>query len=355
MNNPEALVKSILVRHEAFAAGEAILQRHIEAARKRIEWRKTHHADMNDSPDVILITGDSGTGKSFLLQHAARGLKNFHTQEGWIVQGPYVKMPPKPSPITMLERILNEYHTEELQRRSEQYLLHRVTTLIRECETVAVFIDEVQHLVDRRTARAWGHTSDVVKDLSEQTWCLYVLAGLPRSAAVVDQNEQLDTRTRARIELPRFSWEDTRSRGQFIGCLKKFHDNINKYAHLPAIYEGNWPFRIYCATGGLMRLISNLLIEVLTVSEGSRAIGLATFDQAYKISQLGEANRPRETDPFHNDFMSSPAEQALAAAGKVGREVDDVNVLKASNCRHLKSDKVRAHGSEGAAKRKTGR
>jgi type II secretory pathway predicted ATPase ExeA len=355
MNNPESLVKSILVHHAAFAKGEAILKRHIESAGKRLEWRKTHDVDMNDSPDIILVIGDSGTGKSFLLQHAAVELRNFHTQEGWIIQAPYVKMPPKPSPITMLERILNEYHAEESQRRSEQYLLHRVTTLIRECETVAVFIDEVQHLVDRRTARAWEHTSDVVKDLSEQTWCLYVLSGLPRSAAVIYQNEQLMTRTRATIELPRFSWEDIRSREQFIGCLKEFHGHINKYARIPAIHEGHWPLRIYCATGGLMRLISNLLIEVLTVSEENRAIGLATFDQAHKMSQLLETNLPRASDPFHKDFMSSPAEQALAAASKIGREIDDVNSLKDSDGRPSAKGNSMRSNPRGAVKKKTGR
>lgn len=334
MDDAESLVKSIVIPHTAFDKGLKTLERHINAAKKRVAWRAVHpEAKFNDSPDIVLLMGDSGTGKTFLLDQATRALRDIDTDKGWIIQHSYTKMPPKPSPITMLERMLPSYKTGESRRRSEAYLSHRVTTLITECQTVVVTIDELQHLVDRRTAKVWEHTSDVVKDLGEQTWCLYILAGLPRACGVIEQSDQLRTRVRAHIELPRFSWKDPESRAEFNGCLEGFYEGIRKDAHIPALHENEWPFRIYCATGGLMRLLANFLIELLSVHGEKKSIDLAEFADAYKAFCYSGKRPIARCSPFDKDFLSTADDEVLAAVETIGREPTEQESRQASGPR----------------------
>jgi predicted GTPase len=65
MDDAKSLVKSVVTPHTAFDRGLSSLQRHIATSKKRLAWKAQHpEAAMNDSPDLILVTGDSDTGKS---------------------------------------------------------------------------------------------------------------------------------------------------------------------------------------------------------------------------------------------------------------------------------------------------
>ena len=331
MDNAESLVKSIVIPHPAFKKGQSVLKKHIEMARERLAWKAAHpKAKANDAPDIVLVTGDAGTGKTFLMDQAAIDLEEFETTDGWIIEGPYSKLPPYPTPITMLERMLWEFHTEEKSRRSEEYLSHRVTTLINECKTVVFFIDEIQTLVDRRTSKVWQHSTDVMKDLSDQTWCLYVLSGLPRLKAATKQNKQFDTRIRARIKLPRFSWNDPESKREFLGCLEGFYAGLHEHAEVPRFYEGEWGFRFYCATGGRMRLVSNLLIELLSAQGKKKKLDLKDFKEAYETFADTDTLPTLSCGPFDENFMKLGKEEVLSAAAKIGSEPEEGEVPQPS-------------------------
>jgi hypothetical protein len=162
-----------------------------------------------------------------------------------------------------------------------------------------------------------------VKDLSEQTWALYVLSGLPDGAAVIEQSPQLLTRVRGRISLPHFSWADKDSRAEFEGCLDGFYAAISKHAKIPEIQTSEWAFRIYCATGGLMRLLSNFLIELLAKHGEKKRIELSDFADAYKTFSYPNKGRTAILDPFDKDFMKIADSTVLAAVARIGLDVSE--------------------------------
>lgn len=313
MIDPESLIRRIVVHHPAFETGLDDLNRHLQLFR---ENRKSR---------LVVIIGDSGTGKSFLISVLiGNKFEKYREGKGLVVPAAITGLPAKPLPKAILEEILGAYEVEDTNRNTEGQLRRRVVRLMKECRTEIMLIEDVQHLVDRRKAKMWEHTDDLFKKIHDDGESLMILSGLPRCEAVIRQNEQLTTRVRGYIYLPHFTWRIPESRGEFLDCLEGFEAQIKKYyPSFPAISSDKWNYRMFCVCNGLMRLLANFLIEVLSSAKKSK-LTMEDFEAAHAKFCLKSKDANTSVTPFSPNFLNVPTADVLSLVEEIGRAPEDI-------------------------------
>ena len=90
---------------------------------------------------------------------------------------------------------------------------------------------------------------------------------------------------------------------------------------MPDIYDHNWDFRLYCATGGTMRLLANLLEDVLSIAGGKDAsLTLKDFEEAYEVFRFRPELKGHDLFPFAPDFLTLPRKRSLSIVEAIGTQ-----------------------------------
>jgi len=308
-----SFIDQIVISHPAFDDGLEALRSHLELA---IQDGKAHLAG---------IFGDSGAGKSHMLKVLLnKGYATYRTNDGLVVPKAIIEMPARATPQAFLEETLAPYDVEDVARSTEGQLKRRVVAMVKNCQTKVLAIEEIQHLAARHSEKTALHVADLIKVVHDKVPCLLVLTGLiAPTKAFVERSEQINTRMVVRIELPRFDWSDKKSKAEFTQCLKQFNEKIvaQGWKGLPKLNTGEWPYRIFCATGGVMRVLANLLKEVLANCAYDKEIGLTDFSRAYKVMRAHpDVVGTKLPPPFDANFLKFPVKEALAQAALVGAD-----------------------------------
>src|SRR5690606_15421951 len=130
--------------------------------------------------------------------------------------------------------------------------------------------------------------ADWLKILVDDAEVSLVVAGLPRCMHVIDTNPQLKRRFQAPAVMPRFNWAITDQRLEFRSILDAMQEGLEPFS-FPDLASEEMSFRVYCATGGLIGRVANLLVQTLTdaiyanktsitLQDLGRAAGRASFD-----------------------------------------------------------------------------
>jgi hypothetical protein len=105
---------------------------------------------------------------------------------------------------------------------TENERTRRLKVLMKGAQTRMLMVDELHHFYDKGTKAIIHHVTDWLKILVDDLRCALVVAGLPSSKAVIDQNEQLAGRFQSPVHLSRFLWTKLDDRQDFIGILYEF-------------------------------------------------------------------------------------------------------------------------------------
>jgi hypothetical protein len=309
------LVGRIVVNHPHFEKGLEILERHLKLA----QLEKRAH--------LVLLSGDTGAGKSFLLtvlvnRFFGKDKDPYRLADGLVVKAAVIEMPPKPTPKSILEEMLVPYKVKDFRHDTEGQLKRRVTALIKECQTALFAIEEVQHLKDQSTESTRHHVDDIFKVIHDKVPCLMILSGIAGDLeSVVASNKQLKSRVRAWIRLPHFDWRNKGDRAEFEYCLREFRNQIQTGGRtLPDLAGAEWNFRLYCATGGIMRLLANFLEEVLAIAGTKKEITLEDFAEAYSMFRFRPELKRVELSPFSPGFLKLPRKHVLEMTMLIGKE-----------------------------------
>lgn len=271
----------------------------------------------------IFIVGVSRSGKTrlsfeFLLLHPTS-----RTLTGMIVPVLCVEVPSKPTVKGLTSVMLAAYGDPSPDKGTEQDRTRRLLNYINKCETRMIIIDEIQHFVDKTTGyKIIHHLTDWLKALLNQSKIVLVVTGLPYAEALLNQNEQLRGRFNRTLQLPRFDWEDERSRGEFLGLLDGFETLLNEEFKMPNIGNEEFAYRFYLATGGLTGYVFNILRQAAwgVIDDGRRNIMLEDIDKAYQnvVSQIDQ----HPISPFSRKFVLTDV-NAFKKASNIGKRSDD--------------------------------
>lgn len=197
----------------------------------------------------LLITGESGSGKTTTVERWCRQFSVEETPEGDKRPVLYIEVPPKCTTKSLAENMLRAMGLADAlaSRGSEAALTERVKHHLREQEVQVVVLDEVQHLVDTKSRRVISSAADFVKTLLNSNSCPIVLAGMPEARVIFEVNEQLARRALGRFVLGRFDWSNEEHQTYFAAILAAcekhlpFSNPSNLSMDVDAAY-GIWQF-----------------------------------------------------------------------------------------------------------------
>ena len=307
------IIDETLISHAAFENATARLQQCFD------------YAGVGSEPMCIPIIGESRTGKSRLLEEFVAAHPQRRTAEGQEIPILRVKTPSKPVISSLVEKMLLAMGDPAFSKGRETDKTNRLLTLLKNARTRMIMVDEFQHVHVRGTRTVQHFVADWLKNLvdDEERKYALVVAGLPPSLAVLEQNEQLAGRFLAPIQMPRFLWSSAEHRAEFEGILAAFDDVIREHFDLPQLDSEEMAFRCYCATGGLIGYLAKFLRQAVLDAETAkrRVITLDHIAEAHAATVWSKVGRSDLEAPFGRHFQVSPSRELLAKVRAIGTPV----------------------------------
>ena len=302
------LIEDLVVEHAAYVKG----------------WRRLEqcfrYAMRGNEPICMAVVGESGTGKSRLLEEFEREHPAFRNADGLEMPVLRIKTPSKPTVKGLVEEMLNKLEDPVSKRTSEQRMTARLRKLVEECNTKVVCVDEFQHFRDKVSNKVAHYVADWLKVLADESNVALVVAGLPICKSVIHQNEQLARRFRGAVVMPRFDWNKKDDREEFLGILLEFDKRIRQGFDLPELASADMGFRLYCASGGLLGYVVNILQQAVLDADfdDRREIQLSHFEEALQAGVWEGSKLETAISPFSPKFCAMAVPELLAKVAMVG-------------------------------------
>lgn len=262
-----------------------------------------------EEAENIVIVGESGVGKSTLLEWYSMKHPVIEHDELTEVPVLYVPLGQSPTPKIMANTLLRALGDPKWHVGKEVELTARLVFLIRQCRVRVVIIDEANHLIDRGGEKTLHTAADWLKRLVDATRISFVLAGIPRTTRLLQTNDQLRGRFREVIEIDRFSVANTSAEREFRSVLKVFKGYLRD---LPSIdISGTAITRLFAfATDGRLRDIRRLMVRAVELAYESSSPSLTDTVLAEAFRTAIYPGSPDNRNPFHKAFNEMPLVKA---------------------------------------------
>lgn len=283
-----------------------------EANRRFGHW---YLATLSGIPMCSLIDGESGTGKSVALEMLHRSLLSKRTDDGIQQRGVLLTVPSKPTPISLIEEVLRALGDPRPQQGTRNTKMARLVESIRTQRVLFLFLDELQHIVDKGSGVVIYDTSECLKELLGRVCCSVICAGLPEASRVVDANEQLRRRYCAPVHMRRYSWDEPAAQATLKGVLRAFRKKLPEF-DMPPLESEEMAMRFYLATGGILDFVAKTLMWAtwIALDDGRRTVRLADLELGWP-NALWQAERV-DYNPFSRSLPSGPKLHALMTQAK---------------------------------------
>lgn len=279
----------------------------VKVAHVRLEELATYQCE-GEEPECLAIIGDTGTGKTTLLENFVASRPRIEHAEFTEVPILYVEVPAKCSVKMLAGLMLRTLGSPFWNRGDEVERTDQLLTLLKGCKVRMIIVDEVNHLADRGAEKSHYHVGDWIKQLIRASRLSVVLAGTPAASILWDTNEQLADRFREQIVLQPLSMEGKRLRElrSVLGAFLKLMEGV------PCIdlTEEHHAKQIAFATAGRLRDIRRLLVRAveIAVNQPRFAITRSTLAQAFLLVIFKDA--PDNRNPFSARFNGVPLTKA---------------------------------------------
>lgn len=312
MNSTPTVVGRIVIPHDAFKLADEQLDQLFA------------FAEQNEGAEGMALLGESGTGKTTLLENFMGRHKPHRNDDGMEVPVLFASVPSSPTVRSLAGEMLRAFGAPDWDRGTELQMTKRLQVLMKGAKTHMVIIDEFNHFYDRGKNKIMYNVADWLKKFIDDTRKTLVVAGLPACKIVVNQNEQLARRFLAPIELPRFAWRNIDQREQFIGILGAFHKELSKKYRTPDFQSEQMAFRFYCATGGLIGYLSKVLrvAERNAIFANKHTILLKDLSAAHLQAIWSRESVTGLPKPFEASFKPIENTEMMECVGQIGKPAE---------------------------------
>ncbi len=275
-------------------------------------------------PENVLVTGDTGYGKTTLAKYYCKDFHRVTEDEGTIIRVLHSSIPSSATIKGMASWLLGDMGDPLPERGTTSGITRRLCKLIKECRVELIILDEFQHLIDSDTKLVLNSCADWLKSVLNETGVPIVLIGMPCSVNILEAegNEQLKRRFAPRMELKPFGWSTEEEQGEFIKFLMVLERAL-PLKEESKLYLGDTPFRLFCASHGtianIKRLISRAVEKAVERARERINIDLLAlaYEDALALSAPGCVN-PFRVDPENLDPFKRPKPADLGGPS-VGR------------------------------------
>lgn len=291
-----------------FTLRKTVIEHKIFEAAVR-EIARIHHRGLSsNSWEGMLLVAQTGTGKSTLLKYYSEQFPRSEGESGAVIPVLYVRTPESPSVRDLAEAVLDALGDPAADRGTTRAKTRRIVHFIKQCGVQLLLIDEFQHFADGSIKEA-KRVSDWLKILMDEIKRPVVLAGLPRSVAVVNRNPQLRRRLGAPYYMRPFGYQRPEHRTVFRTVLKKIHGMIPPQCDCPPLHSVELTERFYYASLGLLDYV--IKVVETAVSKTSQRYGGKVTMEALADAFVEAVWRfaPKELNPFSPKPILRPLRQ----------------------------------------------
>lgn len=253
----------------------------LEAVIKKIEHCH-NHSKHSAEPECLLITGETGAGKTTLYKRYEQRFPRRVTEDGTIVPVLSVSIPVPATNKSLVTTLLVALGDPAAGKGTVINQTFRLKRLVKGCGVEIIILDEFQHFIDKDSRKILQNVSDWLKDLLNETSIPVVLIGMPNSEEILEANKQLKRRFAARESLAPFGWDTPGEQIEFRKFLKVLD------GRLPLLERSNLAdtgtaYLIYCATGGTVAYVMKLVrrATATALEQGGEKLTLEVLAQAY--------------------------------------------------------------------------
>lgn len=270
---------------------------------KRIAYCK-EYSKIAAEPHCLLVVGESGTGKSTLIERFSRDFPRADVNGTMHVPVLATRIPSKPTMKGLVTHLLHELGDPCYDKGTEVQQTIRFRGLFKDCAVELMILDEFQHFIERESDTVLFDVSEWLKNIISDTWKPVVLCGTPECKEVLQANPQLRRRFSARETLASLAWGTGDKEDEFRKFLALLEDAL-PLKEPSNLADVNTAFRCYRASengiiGYLMKIIRRA--TVLTLEEKRERITLDDLANAYDDEIA--ADEPGERNPFQVDLDS---------------------------------------------------
>jgi len=254
-------------------------------------------------PDCILITGQSGMGKTTIFDHYLSKYPRVEKGEGDVV--PILASTllddksPKGAPGHML-RDLGDWLEGKGGTRGE--LTDRFVIQCNGAKVEAIFIDEFQNAIENGTDNIIWNTSEWIKTLINLTRRPVCLFGMPYSEQVIQANPALISRFPLIHHIEEY---DTETASEWLDFLAEVDKQL-PFDERANLSKPDLGIRLMCAAGGnLGRLMKRIIRPAAkaAVRDGAKTV---THDHLFKAIKkrfrLADSDNPLNLDISLDDL-----------------------------------------------------
>lgn len=272
----------------------------LEAVIKKIEHCH-RHSKLSAEPECLLITGETGAGKTTLYKRYEQRFPRRVTEDGTIVPVLSVSIPVPATVKSMVTTLLVVLGDPAAEKGTVVNQTLRLKRLLEGCGVDLIILDEFQHFIDKDSKKILQNVSDWLKDLLNEAGIPVVLIGMPNSEEILEANKQLKRRFAARESLDPFGWGDTPGEQLEFRKFLKVLDGRLPLLERSQLADTDTAYLIYCATGGMVASVMKLVrrATAIAIERGSEKLSLEILGQAY--DERLAADDPERDNPFPSD------------------------------------------------------
>ena len=213
--------------------------------------------DAMTEPSNVMLTGNTGTGKSsFLRKYAARS--PLRRTRGRLIQPVLLtEFVTGTTVIGAAKSLLVALEDPSNGSGKLTDLTFRTIDQITKQKVEMILLDEFQHLVETG-AKGINKAADFVKQVSKATNVPFVMAGMPNALGILKANPQLAGVTPHLKKLGLFSWHTGDDRLILRRFLARVDDAL-PFDDMVGLGDSETAEMIFEATGGMMRAIMTLI------------------------------------------------------------------------------------------------
>jgi len=241
-------------------------------------------------PDCMIVVGDTGAGKTTIIDKYLAKHPRTETNDGSIIPILSTSLPPNATPITASEQLLSDLGDPLAFSRGNDpvKIAKEMSDLMKLCGVELIIVDEFQHMIDRKNKQILHSAADWLKMLIVHSKIPVVLFGMPYSVVILEANNQLAGRFELQHTLEPFRLNNKENLILYKTFLAML-DEALPFRESSALASPDMMKRIYAFSQGNLRRIRKLINRSsrLALRDDSNKILLEHFAKAApKVSRV---------------------------------------------------------------------
>jgi len=179
-------------------------------------------------PECVLLTGDSGSGKTSFIKQFVSHYPVIYDDEVDIRTVIYVEIPSQASIKDLCIVILKAFDDPvDNSKLTKLVLGEKVINFAKLAKTKLLILDEFQHLTEKSTLTKVDNLANWIKNFINVTRIPVLIVGMPESEYVLSENAQLSRRFYTRYKLEFFSLATLRDVVVYYKFLKNLSGQLD--------------------------------------------------------------------------------------------------------------------------------